>query len=101
MRESRVFILKKYFPPIWVRIKKITFVYREKELYEHSSLGLWWKKDKGIGIKDEPLHFVHLMIGLHLIKHVTWFEFTYYKKVKTPVKGLVTSDPDKYLKKDL
>ena len=98
MRESRVFILKKFFPPIWVRIKKITFVYREKELYEHSSLGLWWKKYKGIGIKDKPLHFVHLMIGLHLIKHVTWFEFTYYGKSNGSSKGLVTSKPDEYLK---
>jgi hypothetical protein len=98
MRESRIFILKTFFPPIWARIKKITFVYREKEFYEAYSFGLWWKKYKGFGIKDKQLHFVQLMIGLRLINHVTWFEFKYYGKSKDSSKGLVTSNPEKYLK---
>jgi hypothetical protein len=99
MKESKIFILKRFYPPLF--FKKILFVYREKESYSHSAIGIWWRVNTGIGIKDKPLVIKSLMIGLNLINHTTWFELTYYKKVKTPVKGLVTSDPDKYLKKDL
>jgi hypothetical protein len=98
MKESRIFILKKFFPPSWLRIKKIDFVYREKEFYQEYSFGLWWNKYDGVGIKNKPLRFVHLMIGLHLINHVTWFEFTYYRKCKNISKSLVISNPEKYLK---
>jgi len=99
MKESKIFILKRFYPPLF--FKKILFVYREKEFYSHYALGLWWEMNTGIGISNKPLVIKHFMIGLNLFKHTTWFEFTYFKKVKKPVKGLVTNDPEKYLKNDL
>lgn len=98
MKESKIFVLKHFYPFTWTKIKKINFVYREKESYSHSAIGIWWNKSTGIGIKDKPLEFRYLMIGLNLIKHTTWLEFTYLKKLKKKATGLVTSKPDSYIK---
>lgn len=98
MRESKIFCIKNFYPYKWTKIKKINFVYREKEFYNHPAIGIWWNKNRGIGIKDKPLEFTYIMIGLNLINHTTWLEFTYLKKLKKKATGLVTSNPDSYIK---
>lgn len=98
MKESKLYAFKKFYPKFLV--KKITFVYRQKEFYHHPALGIWWELNTGIGVANKPLVLKHLMIGLNLINHTTWLEFTYLKKTKKPQK-LTTTNLNKYLKKEL
>lgn len=95
MKDSKIYAFKNFYPNLLV--KKITFVYRQKEPYNHPALGLWWNLNTGIGITNKPQVLKHLMIGLNLFNHITWLEFTYLKKTSKPQK-LTTNNLNNYLK---
>lgn len=80
MKESKVYQLRRIHLPKWSRIRKIVWVFREKEFFHHPAIGIWWKKSRGIGIKDQNKMFKYLMIGLHLGNLNTWLQFTWIGK---------------------
>lgn len=76
--ESKVYICRGvYFPKGW-KLRKVTFVFRQKESYDKNAIGIWWKGLKGTGIIGKPKHqFKFFMIGISLFNLRAWIDFKY------------------------
>jgi hypothetical protein len=81
MEEAKIYQLRKIYPPVLIR--KITWVFRDKEFYQHAAFGIWWDKNTGLKIANKNRELKYFMIGLYLGKYITWIEFTYTRKCKS------------------
>lgn len=91
-RKSRLFFLKTFYPKFL--FKKISLVCREKESYDPSIIGIWWRPSIGVGVMGKPKHeFKYLMVGLKFIHITMWIEFGWIGKSKIQ-QSLLMKDHD-------
>ena len=82
-RESRIYSIKRIEFGKTTNLRKITFVCREKESYDKSGIGIWWKKSCGLGIIDEPnKRLKYFMFGITLFNIKIWLDFKWVGKAK-------------------
>jgi hypothetical protein len=75
-------LLKSFNTGRFSPLRKITFVIREKQWYDPTGIGVWWKKRLGVGIAGEPgKGFKYLMVGLDILNIKVWLDFTWIGKM--------------------
>ena len=58
-------------------IKRISYVCRDKEWYNHPSISIWWQSSKGLGIKGKKKALRYFQIGIQLVGIKVWIDITY------------------------
>ena len=79
--ESKVYICKSFNLAKHTPLRKILFVFRQKEHYEKNTIGLWWWKSIGTGVIGKPnCESKFFMIGISLFNLRTWLNFKWIGK---------------------
>lgn len=67
------------------RIRKVHFVFKGKDSYKKTGIGIWWSTNKGVGIIGKPdRQLKYFMFGMTLFNKLTWLEFTWLGKADGP-----------------
>jgi hypothetical protein len=83
IKESKVFVCKGMNVSKVTPLRRILFVFRQKEWYDKNAIALWWKKSIGTGIIGKPNHrFKFFMIGVSLFNLRLWVDFKWIGKCK-------------------
>lgn len=81
IKESKVYVCKSIKLP--KPFRGLVFVVKEKEWYRQTSLGIFWRKSVGLGVKGEPLKvFKYFMFGINLVRINIFAEIRWIGKNK-------------------